>query len=117
MSESHKPNEMPLADRLVNIVYSVVLIAIGSYFLATGRMLLPGKRTAVANGLDLQGLTGWLMFGAVACGCIVLLSQVVDHYDRRDNESKYKQLGVALKYTGWSLFALALTLHLFGVGT
>jgi len=48
------------------------------------------------------------MYAAFVCACIVMLSVVIDHYDKRDNEHKYQAIGRFFEYSGWGLFAIAL---------
>jgi hypothetical protein len=53
------------------------------------------------------------MFGAFVCGALVLLSVVVDHYDRRDNEAAYEWFGWLVVRFGWCFLAAALMSHLY----
>jgi hypothetical protein len=48
------------------------------------------------------------MYGAMLCACVVLLSVVADHYDRRDNEQHYRTLADVGKCIGWGLFGLSI---------
>jgi hypothetical protein len=113
MKPEHTPNQIPRVERLLNLLYALVILALGTLGLFKGELLLPGKRTSGPNGAALQGLPAWLMYGAMACAIGVLLLSVVDHYDRRNNEALYRRLARVGKIAGWSLFALALALHAF----
>jgi hypothetical protein len=53
------------------------------------------------------------MAAAMLCGAIVLLSVVVDHYDRRDNEAAYRLFKWLAVRIGWSLLAASLISHLY----
>ena len=112
----HTPNQIPIAERFLNVVYAVVIIALGAICLFTGELLLPGKRTSGPNGVGLQGFPAWTMYAAMICACVVLLSVVADHYDRRDNEMSYRRLAQIGKILGWSLFFLSLAFYAFGFG-
>ena len=112
----YTPNQIPTAERFLNVVYAVVIIALGAIGLFTGELLLPGKRTSDPNGVGLQGLLAWTMYAAMICACVVLLSVVADHYDRRDNEMSYRRLAQIGKILGWSLFFLSLAFYAFGFG-
>ena len=116
MSKDYSPNHIPRAERFINVVYSLVLIALGGLGLWSGKLLLPGRRTSGPNGLELGGLPAWLMYGAMFCACLVMLSVVVDHYDRRDNEINYRRFARTFKFIGWALFVASLALYAFGVG-
>lgn len=115
MAADYTPNHIPRSERFLNVLYAVVIIALGVIGLTTGELLLPGKRTSGPNGVALQGMTAWLMYAAMFCACAVLLSVVVDHYDRRNNEINYRRFAQVGKIVGWVLFILAMALHAFGV--
>ena len=115
MKPEHSPNRIPRSERVLNALYALVILALGALGLFKGELLLPGKRTSGPNGAALQGFSAWLMYGAMACAICVLLSSVVDHYDRRNNEVSYRRFAQWGKVCGWSLFALALALHAFGL--
>jgi hypothetical protein len=76
-----------------------------------GDMYLPGKQT---SGAHLFGTAAWLMFGAILCAFAVLLSLVVDHYDRRNNEHHYWWFKRCASIVGWIFFGAALVWGLFG---
>ena len=103
------PNQVPLRERTVHIVLSLFLVAYGGYGLWVDDLYIPGKRS---NGLHLQGAPAWMMYGAMICACVVLISLVVDHYDRRDNERRYRAISAAGEVLGWSLFGVSLFLGL-----
>jgi hypothetical protein len=56
------------------------------------------------------------MYAAMLCACAVLLSVVVDHYDRSNNETNYRRFAQIGKVLGWYLCFLPLGLHAFGPG-
>ena len=53
------------------------------------------------------------MYGAMICAALVLMSVVVDHYDRRNNEGQYRTFARIFQILGWTLFATALMVKLF----
>jgi hypothetical protein len=111
MEPEYTPNHVPRSQRVLDGLYAVAILALGALGLFRGELLLPGRRTSGPNGVALQGLPAWLMYAAMACAVCVLLSSVVDHYDRRNNEGIYRRVAHVGKVAGWSLFALALLLH------
>jgi len=117
MTTDYTPNHIPKSERWLNVLYAAVIIGFGVLGLTTGDLLIPGKRTSGATGVALQGLPAWVMYAAMICACAVLLSVVVDHYDRRSNEINYRRFAQTGKVLGWTLFFLALALYAFGVGT
>ena len=111
----HVPNRIPASQRFLDILYALVIMGFGALGLFNGELLLPGKRTSGPNGMVLQGVSARAMYGAMLCAIGVLLSSVVDHYDRRNNEARYRQFVQIGKISGWSLFVLALVLYAFGL--
>ena len=110
----HTPNHIPRSERIINVLYASVIIGLGAVGLTTGSLLLPGKRTSTANGVALQGLSAWIMYAAMLCAAAVLLSVVVDHYDRRNNEVNYRRFAQIGKVLGWFLCFLSLAVYAFG---
>ena len=59
------------------------------------------------RGIHLHDGPAWVMYGAAICACLVMLSVVVDHHDRRDNEKSYRLFARAFTAIGCCLFALS----------
>ena len=53
-----------------------------------------------------------VMYLAMLFACANLLA-VVDHYDRRNNEHRYRRVAKLAQIGGWTTFVLALVLDLF----
>lgn len=111
MKTEHTPNRVPGSERFINVLYALAILALAALGLFKGELLMPGKRTSGPTGVALQGTSAWLMYAAMACAVCVLLSTVVDHYDKRDNESRYRQFAKVGKVAGWILFALSMALY------
>ena len=111
MKPDYTPNHVHWSKRFINVLYAMVLLALGALGLFKGELLLPGKRTSGPTGIAMHGLSAWLMYAAMVCAVAVLLSTVVDHYDRRNNEATYRRFTKVGKVAGWVLLALALVLH------
>ena len=47
------------------------------------------------------------MFAAMMSAVLVMLTVIIDHYDRRDNEQMYRSISSFLKFTGWTFYILA----------
>lgn len=105
------PNRIPLGERLINIVLSSGLLLYGGYGLQVNDLYIPGKRT---SGVHLHDEPALLMYAAFVCGCLVMLSVVVDHYDERNNEQKYRAFAKAFKWLGWGSFVASLIWHVAG---
>jgi hypothetical protein len=99
------PNDIPINERILNIIISMSFLAYGLYGLYKGEIYIPGKR---GDGMHLYGEAVWIMLAGLICGAIVFISVVLDHYDKRDNEHKYYKFGSAVKYMGIGCFSLAI---------
>jgi len=104
------PNEIPREERRNNILFSTLLFAYGSYGVWVNDLYIPGKRS---RGVHLHDVPAWIMYAAMICACVVMLSVVVDHYDRRNNERHYRAFAEVGKFVGWGLFGASLFWSLF----
>ena len=102
-------NSVALSTRWTRTVLALLLLAYGSYGLWVNDVYLPGKRS---RGIHLHDESALLCFVAMVCASLVLLSVVLDHYDRRDNEHRYRQFGKVLGVLGWVFLIGAL---LYGI--
>lgn len=82
-----RPNFVPLATRILNIAFAFLLIAYGlaGVFRGSFKVVPPKSKT----GLVLYDQPAWLFATAIFIGVVVLLSVVIDHYDKRNNERRY----------------------------
>jgi len=99
-------NHIPATTRWKYILYSSALIAYGSYSVSIDDLYVSSKRSS--SGLHLHGLAAWLMYAALLCAAANLLSVVVDHYDRRNNERNYAAFARWSEIAGWLLVAASL---------
>ncbi|MBM3488212.1 MAG: hypothetical protein FJX67_16530 [Alphaproteobacteria bacterium] len=109
------PVRLSGAERFVNMLFALVIIAIGAIGLYTGDLLLPGKRTSGPSGVVLNGPSAWLMYGAMTCAMYALLAPVAGYYAATSTDALYLRLAKAAKICGWSLFGLASLAYVFGV--
>lgn len=98
------PNHIPAGARLGLVIFSLFLLAYGSYGVWANDLYLPSRR----GGIHLHDAAAWTMFGAIVCACLVLILVIVDHYDRRDNEVNYWRISRFLRGLGWTCFVLSL---------
>jgi hypothetical protein len=110
MNSAHTPNHIPASERALHVLFSLLLFAYGSYGLWVDDLYIPGKRS---RGIHLHDVPAWVMYGAMICACAVMLSVVIDHYDKRNNETNYRLFANVAKYCGWALFVLSLVLAIF----
>ena len=103
------PNRIPRTTRVVHVVLALLLLGWGTFGVLKNDLLYPGRWN---TNFHLTGLSAWLMYGAMLCGSAVLLSVVVDHYDRRNNERAYRTFAKATQTAGWTLFFAALVVFM-----
>lgn len=101
----HTPNHIPIEQRFQNVAFSLLLFTYGTYGVWVNDLYVPGKRS---RGIHLHDVPAWIMYGAVLCACLVMLSVVVDHYDKRNNETNYKAFADTFRFLGWGFFVLSL---------
>jgi hypothetical protein len=104
------PNQIPTGERASHMVLSLLLFAYGSYGVWVNDLYVPGRRS---RGVHLHDVPAWIMYGAVICACLVMLSVVLDHYDRRNNERHYRLFAATGEGVGWTLFLVSLLWGIF----
>lgn len=108
---SYTPNEIPLHKRMLRAGGAIFLLAYGIFSLRMDDFIIPGKRGAI----HLHGLPGWVLFAALIVAAAAMASAIIDHYDRRNNESLYRSIEEWGTKAGSALFALAVGLNIAGV--
>lgn len=99
------PNRVDSKVRVGNIVASCALLGYGIHALIADDFFLPAKQS---GGTHFTGLAAWLIFGSVCSIAIKLISEVIDHYDRRNNELRYADISAACNWFAWTFFVAAL---------
>lgn len=101
------PNDIPLIERARNVLLSSALLAYGAFSIWIDDLYLPGK---TGPGIHLHGAPAKVMFFAMLCACANLISVVVDHHDRRNNQASYGRFAQVSQIAGWIALGLALVL-------
>ena len=104
---NYVPNKVPLKRRVGSIVTSLFLIGYGAYGVYNNDLYIAGKYGT--GGMRLHDGPALMMFTAMLCGSLMMLATVVDHYDERNNEHKYKAFSK-------SCFFLSIVLMIGGAG-
>jgi len=107
LRKRYVPNKIDSSTRTWNIILSTCLLAYGTLGVSRDDIYIPGKRY---SGTHFHGEPAWLLYAAMVCASLNLLSVVADHYDQRNNEINYKFFARATYLLGWMLFVLALIL-------
>ena len=115
----YRPNRVPPKERFIFIVLSLFLIVYGSYGVLTDDLYIPtsGRRRYSStprpnSGMHLHGPAAWCIYLAILCAVACMISMVVDHYDERDNEIKYKQFAQITQLLAVAFMVLGVILHI-----
>lgn len=110
MTQSYVPNEVPLKERVYAAGAALLMITFGAYGLHVNEFVLRLKRRrwSEATELHLHDIAALLLFIALIFGAAVLVLEVVDHFDRRNNEHVYHALATALTHCGFIFLAFAI---------
>jgi hypothetical protein len=92
----YNPNHIPPNERKWNIILSLVLIFIGAVAIMVDDLPIPGVGHRgygrhTSKTVHFHGKTIWVFFCAFICASANMISVVVDHYDRRNNEINYRR--------------------------
>ena len=104
----YTPNNIPRRVRIWNIVLAASMLAVGTIGMLNDDMYFPLKWRP---GVHLHGEPACLMYAAILCAAANLISEVLDHYDVRDNERSYRVFAIGSQIAGWCFFGLALILE------
>ncbi len=74
-----------MGTRVANIVLAIGLFCYGSYMLVAGQVAAPEGGAGFFHDVP-----AWIRYGGYVALCLMLVSRVLDHYDKRDNESVYR---------------------------
>lgn len=105
--KTHTPNHIPIKIRIINIVLSILLLGYGTYGVYINDIYIPGKSV---RGIHISNVPMWILYAAMLCTALNLLSIVADHYDQRNNETNYRLFARVTQITGWVLFIVAILL-------
>jgi NADPH-dependent 2,4-dienoyl-CoA reductase/sulfur reductase-like enzyme len=99
------PNHIPESERWWNGFLSLLLLGYGAYGLSVDDIYIPGKR---GNGTHFHGIAACIVFSAMVTAAANLISVIVDHYDRRNNETNYRLFSRVTQGIGIALFFAAM---------
>lgn len=107
---SYVPNVIPFSTQAWHAVISSVLMLYGTYGIMVGDIYIPGKRS---KGVHFHGISAWFVYFSFIFATCNLMSVIVDHYDRRNNEKYYQIIAKVFGILGWSLFVVAFLIKIF----
>ena len=114
--DDYTPNEVPLLERLKLLGISGFFIIYGGYGLWVNDIALGGGRNKWSwltggerrrESIHFYDEAAILLYIGLLLVCMGFISEIVDHYDKRNNEHKYHKFA---KYTIWpGVFFIALS--------
>ena len=105
----YTPNEVNPFLRLGYLAFSVFVIFIGINGLINDDLYIS---TGHRPGMHFSGNASIIMFFALTCLVLNLISFVVDHYDKRRNERHYKFFRKLTEIVGYVAFVLAIIIQI-----
>jgi hypothetical protein len=91
------PNSVPAIRRWVQASISFSLMSYGVYGLWIDDISMPTKR----GMLHFHGFEAIILFLCIVCFAAHFFAIVVDHFDKRDNEIRYRSFENWIAFVGW----------------
>jgi hypothetical protein len=98
------PNVVSLEDRLRKTGLALAMLAYAAYGAWSNDLYVPSKH---GRGIHLHGDGTRLAFVAACFAAIAMGTQILDHYDRRDNERTYRRIADVAGWIGVMVFIAA----------
>lgn len=101
------PNQISAPLRRRYLLQSCLISLYAGFALYVGKVSIPVR----ARAYTFEGIAALVLAAAMFMAILNMLSVVVDHYDKRDNEHSYDQFARITYILGWVLFVLATILN------
>lgn len=97
---SYTPNTIPKPELIRSALFVVGLAAYLVYSITQDGIYLAGPH---GIGTTYSGFSFFLIGAAMLFGIANLAANVIDHFDRRQNEERYVWFRFVTQFIGWSL--------------
>jgi len=87
--ERYSPNHIRLASRIFGMFFGVLIFVYVLFALYQPSVFIPFLRGDI---IEFTGLARIPAFATLICAVILFLSEVIDHYDKRNNEYLYPKI-------------------------
>lgn len=104
------PNFIPKSERIFAAIVAFVALIYGGIGVWNDDLILIGQRSHIVH---LHGLPAWIAYSSFIAFAISMLTAIVDHYDKRNNESYYASFGFRMLKLFALLFVFAIVLDLY----
>lgn len=105
-----RPNVVPLPTRLAHSASALFLLGYGVIGLLQDDIYVPGR---ASKGMHLHWSAAVAMFCAMLTAAAILVSTVVNHYDKRPNERGYGGFVKTAEFVAWTFFIFAVLVEIF----
>jgi len=105
--QAHFPNQISRPLRRRHLIQAVAVALYASLGLSLGKVVLPAK----ARVIEFTGGSAMLLGAAMLVAALNMLSVVIDHHDKRDNEGHYALFANVTRWLSWILALTATVLH------
>ncbi|MBA5246568.1 hypothetical protein H1R16_10230 [Marnyiella aurantia] len=106
----HTPNHISPEERVKCILFAAALLAYGTFGWYSDDIFIPGKR---GRGVHFSGAACTLIYAAFIFGAANFISVVVDHYDKRNNETQYQRFAKITRIGGIIFLILGTLVSIF----
>ena len=106
----YRPNIIPLSTRIAHSASALFLLGYGVIGLFQDDIYVPGR---ASKGMHLHGSAAIAMFCAMLAAVAILVSTVMDHYDKRPNEGIYGRFAKRAEFLAWTFFIFAGLIEIF----
>jgi len=108
---AHYPNHISGPLRRRYVLQSIAITAYAAFGLYVGKIVLPAKLHAFV----FKGVPAFVLVAAMLMAILNMLSVVLDHHDKRDNELNYERFAEFTRMLGWLLLGLATILQVLQI--
>lgn len=103
------PNEIPKKQRIGLLVFSTLISGYALVGVWRDDLFIFSRR----GGAHFHGVSAWLAAGCLLAFSVSMLSTVVDHYDKRNNERSYQRFRGRMQIAACALGLAAIFSPLF----
>jgi hypothetical protein len=107
--EVHQPNKIPWQTRIYYLIASPILLLYGTFGLIHDDIYIPGKRS---RGIHFHGYAAVIVFIVFLFAISNMLSVIIDHFDKRDNEINYRYFAKITSRIALALFVIAVVVQI-----
>lgn len=107
--KDYVPNFIPTGIRIGNLFLAVALISLGVYGIWKDELYLQFKRH---SEVTLFGDALYVAMASFIFAAIYFLLEVIDHYDKRNNEHVYRRLKLIFRGFACMIFIAAIIINL-----